>query len=151
MPLIDIERILLELEMLPNYDTQIGLQTVPGINDPFYATGKSTDKDHEEEEFTEFLFDLPYTNKVLTDLNVFRARVMNMKPKTCYTYHKDLLKRLHIPLITNENCFFIIEDEVSRYPADGRSYIIDTTKIHTFVNASKENRVHIIGCVDRAL
>ena len=70
-----------------------------------------------------------------------------MKPKTCYTYHQDWSKRLHIPLITNENCFFIIDDKVSRHPADGRSYIVDTTKMHTFVNASLENRIHIVGCV----
>ncbi len=144
---IDIDRILIELEMLPKYDTQIGLQAVPGVSDPFYATGRITDKEHKEEDFTEFLFDLPYTNSVLNNLNVYRARVMNMKPKTCYTYHQDWSKRLHIPLITNENCFFIIDDKVSRYPADGRSYIVDTTKMHTFVNASLENRIHIVGCV----
>lgn len=144
---IDIERILLELESLPKFETQIGLQTVPGIDDPFYATGRITDKDHEEKDFTQFLFDIPYTNSVLKDLNVYRARIMRMRPKTCYTYHQDWTKRLHIPLVTNINCFLIVGDEVLRYPADGNSYVVDTTKMHTAVNASLKDRIHIVGCI----
>jgi len=73
---------------------------------------------------------------------------MNMKPTTCYSYHWDPTKRMHIPLLTNENNFFVIDDEISRYPADGSYYLIDTTKKHTFVNASFENRLHIVGCVN---
>ena len=145
---IDIERILLELEVLPDYDTQIGLQGVFGIPDPFYATGRITNKVHAEEQFTEFLFDMPYTNSILQQLNSYRTRVMRMKPKTCYTYHRDFTKRLHIPLVTNPNCFFVVDDEVIRYPATGDSYIVDTTKIHTAVNASLEDRIHIVGCIN---
>ena len=144
---IDIERILLELEMLPTYDTQIGLQTVPGITDPFYATGRITDKQHKETDFTEFLFDMKYTNSILKENNVYRARVMRMKPKTCYTYHQDYTKRFHIPLITNENCFMLIENEAIHLPADGSYYIVDTTKKHTAINASLEDRIHIVGCI----
>jgi len=144
---VDIERILLELEQLPEYDTQIGLQTVPGVSDPFYATGRITDKEHKETDFTEFLFDLPYTNSILKKNKVHRARVMRMKPKTCYSYHQDYSKRLHIPLITNESCFLIVDKEVMHLPADGKVYIIDTTKYHTAVNASFEFRTHIVGCL----
>lgn len=144
---IDIERILLELEMLPTYDTQIGLQTVPGITDPFYATGRITDKQHKETDFTEFLFDMAYTNSILKENNVYRARVMRMRPKTCYTYHQDYTKRFHIPLITNESCFMLIEKEAIHLPADGSYYIVDTTKKHTAINASLEDRIHIVGCI----
>lgn len=144
---VDIKKILLELEQLPEYDTQIGLQTVPGIKDPFYATGRITEKNHKETDFTDNLFDLPYTNSILKENNVYRARVMKMKPKTCYTYHQDWTKRLHIPLITNEHCFLIVDKEVMHLPADGSIYIIDTTKFHTAVNASLQERIHIVGCL----
>jgi hypothetical protein len=148
---VDIERILLELDhKLPDYDTQIGLQTVTGIKDPFYATGRITDKNHKEEDFIEFLFDLPYTNSILSEHGVYRTRVMRMHPKTCYTYHQDWTKRFHLPLITNDNCFFIIDDEIFRYPANGDIYIADTTKKHTFVNASLEERIHIVGCINES-
>ena len=146
---IDIERILLELELLPEYDTQISLQTVEGETDHNYGTGKLTSiSNHAEEDFIVPLFDMPYTNAILKDLNMYRARVMRLKSKTCYSYHKDPTKRIHIPLVTNENCFMIIDDKVHRHPADNNYYLIDTTKMHTAVNASWEDRIHIIGCVN---
>ena len=143
---IDIERILLELNNVPKH-SQICLQGVEGNNDPFYGIGKVLDLNHKEEEFILPNFNLPYTNSILKSLNMYRTRVMIMQPKTCYTYHLDLTKRIHIPLITNDKCFFVIEDKVVRYPADGNYYVVDTTKMHTAVNASFEERIHIVGCV----
>lgn len=147
---IDIDRILVELEhVLPEYDTQISLQGIEGQSDPFYGTGRITDiENHTETDFVYPIFDqLIYTNQILEQLNVYRARVMRMKPKTCYSYHQDYTRRLHIPLITNDKCFFVIDDEVVRYPADGNYYVADTRKFHTFVNASFEERIHIVGCI----
>jgi hypothetical protein len=144
---IDIERILLELELLPEYDTQIMIQSVKGIDDPFYGIGRSKNSNHLEKEFTEPLFDFKYTNKIIQKNGMYRTRVMRMKPKTCYTYHRDRTKRMHIPLVTNEKCMFIVDDIVYRYPADGKSYLIDTTLRHTAINASFEDRIHIVGCI----
>ena len=142
---INIEHILLELEDLPKYDTQLSLQVTA---DGSSGEGQLAKLDYKEEDFNVFAYDIPYTNSVLSELGMYRTRLMNMKPKTCYSYHWDPTKRMHTPLITNENNFFVIDDEVSRYPADGSYYLIDTTKKHTFVNASFENRLHIVGCVD---
>ena len=145
---INIERILLELSLrLPKYDTQISLQTVEGETDYNYGTGKLTTlNDHKEQDFIVPLFDIPYTNSIIKDLGMYRTRVMRMHSKTCYSYHKDPTMRIHIPLITNDKCFMVIDDEVHRHPADGNHYIIDTTKMHTAVNASWKERIHIIGC-----
>ena len=74
-----------------------------------------------------------------------RTRIMTMSSKTCYSYHWDLSSRIHLPLVTNDDCFFVIEDNVYRTPADGSVYRVDTTKKHTFVNASFEKRIHIMG------
>lgn len=142
---IDIDHILLELESLPEYDTQLSLQVTPSGSS---GEGKLNNLNFLEKDFNVFAYDLPYTNSILSELGMYRTRLMNMKPKTCYSYHWDPTKRMHIPLITNENNFFVIDDEVSRYPADGSYYLVDTTKKHTFVNASFENRLHIVGCVD---
>jgi len=145
---IDIEKILLEIKSLPEYDSQIMLQTVEGIDDPFYGIGRVKQLSHTEEEFTVPLFEeLHYTNSIIEMLGMHRTRLMKMKPKTCYTYHRDPSKRIHIPIITNEKCMFIIDDEVIRYPADGNYYVVDTTKWHTAINASLEERIHIIGCI----
>jgi hypothetical protein len=143
---IDIERILLEIELLPD-ESQVPLQGVEGIEDFFYGTGKLKYLNHKETDFIHPLYDLPYTNQIIKDLGMYRTRLMKMKPKTCYTYHRDPTKRIHIPLITNEKCMFIIDDIIYRYPADGKHYVLDTTKWHTAINASLEERTHIIGCI----
>lgn len=147
----DIEKILDELKHLPKYNEQIMLQGVRSDADPSHGTGRLDDINNTvqewEQDFKEFLFpELEYTNSILKDLNMTRTRVMNMAPQTCYSYHQDPSKRVHIPLITNEKCFFIVADEVIRLPADGNYYVIDTTKMHTFVNASFDHRIHIVGC-----
>lgn len=142
---IDIEHVLFELESLPEYDTQLSLQVTDDGNS---GEGKLANLNHTEKDFNVFAYHLPYTNSILSELGMYRARLMKMKPKTCYSYHWDPTKRMHIPLITNEDNFFVIDDEVSRYPADGSYYLVDTTKKHTFVNASFDERIHIVGCVD---
>ena len=148
--MIDINLILEELKSLPEYEDQIMLQTVEGETDHFYGTGRlrNIEPFHKEQDFKVPLFNLQYTNSILENLGMTRSRVMRMPPKYCYSYHRDPTPRMHIPLITNENCFFVIEDEVVRLPADGNHYFIDTRKKHTFVNASFEERIHIVGCVD---
>ena len=152
---IGIERILSEVNPLMNKMrkedvTQIMLQGVKGQEDPYYGCNHFRDLKHIEFEFREELWtNLPYTNSVLKELKIHRTRLMRLMPLSCYTYHKDASQRIHIPLITNENCFIIVDDVITRYPADGSSYLINTTKMHTAVNASNDERWHIVGCVSK--
>jgi|TARA_R110002153_G_scaffold19233_2_gene66429 hypothetical protein len=144
---VDIEQILFEMQILPEFETQLSLQKAPGSK----VSGEDIISDLDdvsENMFTEFIYNMPYTNSILKKHGVYRARIMNLKPKTNYTYHQDYTKRFHIPLITNNKCFFVIDDKVIRYPADGNYYIVDTTKLHTAINSSREDRIHIIGCID---
>ena len=141
---IKIDLILDEIKSLPEYDDQLSLQVTKEGNG---GEGQIAKLDFKEEDFNVIAYDLPYTNSVLSDLKMYRSRLMNMPPKYCYSYHKDPTPRMHVPLITNPNCFFVVDDEVIRLPADGNHYLIDTRKIHKFVNASWEHRLHIVGCV----
>lgn len=75
--------------------------------------------------------------------NITRGRFMMLGMKTCLTYHVDKSPRLHIPLITDSNCFMIIDDKVCRIPYPG-TYKVDTTKKHTALNASKILRTHLV-------
>ena len=52
--------------------------------------------------------------------------------------------RLHIPIITNDKCFFDYENERHHLIADGSIYIIDVSRKHRAVNLSQENRYHLI-------
>lgn len=149
--MINIELILSELDThLPNWrqESQISLQSTENNIDSLEGTGAVRTLKCSEKFFKVPTFNnLTYTNSIIEKLNMHRTRIMILKGRSCYTYHRDFSKRIHIPLITNKDNFFVIEDQVSRYPATGDFYIIDTTKKHTFVNSSLEDRVHIVGCI----
>lgn len=76
-----------------------------------------------------------------------RMRLMMMRPKSCLSWHVDTEHRLHIPLITNVGARLVIEDSVYHMPADGSSYIADTTLPHTAFNAGLTERLHLVTCV----
>ncbi len=141
----DLNKIKSELDLLPKWEDQICLQGTKTIKDHSAGTGRAIDLPEKEVEFTYPLFDIPYINSIIKEHNLYRVRLMNLKSKTCYSYHKDQGKRFHIPIITNENCFFIVEDKLIRYSADGNYCIVDTSKKHTAVNASWKDRIHLIG------
>jgi hypothetical protein len=162
--MIDIERILLELDSIypilkkigkdnnqqihSEYEEAFCLQSIEGCKDPYYATGSMSWYPHKESDFCNFVFpQLKYTNEVISELNLYRTRVMTLKPRSCLNFHYDNSPRIHIPLVTNDDCIFILENEILRFPADGNYYYVDTRKKHTGINASEENRIHIIGCV----
>ena len=148
----DVERILLEMESLPQWDLQICLQSYEGNRDHTFGCGllqKIHDDGRVETDLTHKIFDIPYVNSIIEEHQLYRTKFFKMRPKTCYSYHRDQTKRLHIPIITNDKCFLVVDDEVVRTPVEGSSYVIDTTKIHTAVNASFEERVHLIGCLPK--
>jgi hypothetical protein len=157
----DIEKIREEINLLPEYKFQISLQTVEGCDDPFYGTGAIVDpKEYPtyqdaqkaasilEKEFIHPMFpELEYINSILSELKMYRTRMMRLIPGKCYNYHQDSTKRMHIPVYTNEDCFLIIDDVVHRYPANGSNYEVNTLLKHTAVNAGREERIHIVGCI----
>ena len=75
---------------------------------------------------------------------------MKMKPKTCYLWHADKTKRLHIPVYTHPHCFLLVDGEQFHIPADGKAVVVDTTKMHTALNASKIDRIHIVGAFSKS-
>ena len=141
----DLEKVLNEIRKTGLDIDQIMLQGIEGQTDKTFGTGSITNYALEEKDFECSLFDLPYTNSLLEKYNMVRTRIMTMSSKKCYSYHWDLSSRIHLPLVANDDCFFVIEDKVYRTPADGSVYRVDTTKKHTFVNASFEKRIHIMG------
>jgi hypothetical protein len=75
-----------------------------------------------------------------------RVRLMNLKPKTCLTWHVDDTPRLHYPIITQEGCFLVIEDESVQLPLN-KWHMANTTKKHTAFNGSKSSRVHLVAVI----
>ena len=55
----------------------------------------------------------------------------------------DIVRRFHIPIITNKNVYFQIEDEVKNMKA-GECWEINNSKLHSVKNEGVENRVHLM-------
>ena len=72
---------------------------------------------------------------------------MYMRYKTCLSSHIDDSYRIHIPLITNTNCFMVINDIIYKMN-ENATYITDTTLEHTAVNAGITDRLHLVFCTD---
>lgn len=81
------------------------------------------------------------------EYNAVRGRMMALDWKTCLTIHRDSTQRIHIPIVTDENCMMLIDDKVHRL-SSGNTYLTDTTKPHTAFNASKIYRTHLVFCTD---
>ena len=143
----DLELIKKELATLPEYDTQLYLQgdTPDMIADEPIKNYLLVDET--ENDFWVPLFDIPYINSILKENNLVRTRIMKMKPKTCYYWHHDKTKRLHIPIQTHEHCFLLLDNDRIHLPADGTAYEVDTTVNHTALNCSKIDRIHIVGVI----
>lgn len=78
-------------------------------------------------------------------VKIGRIRIMRLKSKACYTLHKDQEEfRYHIPLSTDDRCFFVVGDEIARMPEVGKLYRLRTNHHHTAVNASWQSRTHIL-------
>lgn len=75
-----------------------------------------------------------------------RVRLLTLNQKTNLRYHTDHDSsiRLHVPLITNRRIFFVIDDIVERMPDVGALYRLEVQKEHTVVNASHQDRVHLV-------
>lgn len=138
-------------------DGQIAIQTNDPATDNWYAgTGQSQAKTNEwEHNFCHLQPSLRGT--IIEDyfkwleVPVYRTRIMLARPKGCYSIHKDYSPRLHLPLITNKQCNFLITEPMTMFhlPADGTTTWVDTTKQHTFMNGSTEQRLHLVMIVEK--
>ncbi len=59
------------------------------------------------------------------------------------------LFRLHIPIRTNDKCFFEYENSRHHLEADGSCFIINVSKKHRALNLSSENRYHLIMDIEK--
>jgi len=106
---------------------------------------------------TPALFHLPYVRELISNIEskfhskVCFTRLMRLNAKGFIAPHNDRSKehvardlvRMHIPVITNPNVFFEVEGECYHL-SSGNFYFTDTIAIHSVLNNSDEDRLHII-------
>ena len=107
--------------------------------------------DQEEKNYNQINSKLKgtYIEKLILQHSAYRTRIMLMPPRQCYSIHADPGQRIHIPIITNDQCWMIWPKFNSCNQLEAsRAYLTDTTKPHTFINGGTENRIHIVMCVN---
>ena len=87
--------------------------------------------------------------EVINKYNLIRTRLMWVSPMTCYSMHKDSTPRIHIPMITNPECYFIFKQGIVQHMPLGSVYWTNTTELHTFMNCSNMPRLHLVGVVEQ--
>jgi hypothetical protein len=153
---VDLERLRIETDTIlwqpahNRYADQLSLQT-DGSADWDSSTGTQVgqaegqwDKLHPDLTGTwweGFFAGLPF--------KVYRARLMTMHPRTCYSIHADNNPRIHIAIKTHRQARFIFTSPptLRHIPADGHIWWVDTTKEHSAMNGSLEARIHLVACL----
>lgn len=103
-----------------------------------------------------FLFDgliEEITTQINSSLNkdgvIFRSILARLRPNQNIDAHVDRAemmkysKKIHIPIITNNNVLFQVGGEEKNLK-EGEIWDIDVTKLHAVYNQSNQNRVHLI-------
>ena len=121
----------------------------------YYATNdgiKSRLRDEypPERSFTEFVPEFKHTyfydvwKELSTEYKLGRMRLMKLIPAKCYTWHMDPTEHIHVPILSNPGNKLVIGDNTYSLPADGSTYITDTTKFHTAFNGGREDRFNLL-------
>ena len=88
--------------------------------------------------------------KLINDYEMTRTRLMWVNRMSCYSLHKDTTPRIHIPLITNPDCYFMFKNgpaALLTHMKTGHVYWANTKREHTFLNCSEIDRLHLVGIV----
>lgn len=110
---------------------------------------KSTAYCHETEVCTGYLKEVMDQIKAM-GLEPRRARLTLLKAQGQSSLHSDAPPevysvRLHIPIISNPECFFICDEGQEHFAASGEyGHLIFVNRLHQVVNKGTTDRVHLI-------
>jgi hypothetical protein len=118
--------------------------------DPWTSSvGKNHGPETEYSYLNPFFKDTEF-EEVIVKYNLLRSRLMWVHPFSCYSMHIDRTPRVHVPLITNPACYFVLnatKDPVIKHLPVNSVYWVDTRRLHTFINCSDQPRLHLVGVV----
>jgi hypothetical protein len=93
------------------------------------------------------LFKNTIFENIIDQYKLTRTRLMWVGSYACYSMHRDFTPRIHIPMITNPECYFLFKLGIIKHLPAGSVYWTDTTHSHTFINCSELPRLHLVGIV----
>lgn len=91
----------------------------------------------------------PLISSLIKKYNLERFVIALATPGFQMPWHTDYFggQRIHIPIITNEQCFIETKDNKEHCKV-GSVYVLDTNVLHTACNLGNTNRLHLIGDID---
>ena len=126
---------------------QCGLQYRLGEDQWASAVGSRPNLGETEFLLVNDLFKNTIFEELIREYNLYRTRLMWVGSYKCYSMHRDTAARIHIPLITNPDCYFVFKDNTPIFLESGYVHYADTTKQHTFMNCSPHSRLHLVGVI----
>lgn len=108
------------------------------------STGRCKGNEQEYNVINPAFKDSPI-EEIIKKYSLVRSRLMWVAPMSCYSMHSDSSLRIHIPLITNEDCYFLFKFKPPVHLPSGKVWLVDTRRLHTFINCSDTWRLHIVG------
>ena len=106
-----------------------------------------------EEQFNDFIEEAKHTyfyevyKQLQTQYDIGRVRLIKIHSCHCLTWHQDVDKRIHVPIVTNDGNRLVIGDSCYHLPGDGSAYYVNTTKPHTAFNGGTEHRYNLLCTV----
>lgn len=126
---------------------QAGVQFLKGTDPWAGSTDRVKIYSRNFDQLNPFFVDSPF-EQLIESWKLKRTRLMWLGPWSCYTFHRDDSPRIHIPLITNPNAYFLFKIGLVKHLAAGQVYWVNTREEHSAMNGSDEPRLHIVGCVE---
>jgi len=127
---------------------QTGIQYLEGADPWSSAVGRSKGNELSYDQLNPF-YKGTIIETLINQFNLKRTRLMWVNPYACYSMHKDTTPRIHIPIITNPECYFVFKTGCVQHMPAGAVYWTDTTALHTFMNCSDISRLHLVGAIDK--
>ena len=125
--------------------------------DPYEGLGTAFDDESKKLKFREMEFvryapdlqDSELLNSIKKveglGLKVGRARIMLLKPRTCYSFHFDATERVHLVIKPEARAVMLFEPNIIiNIPYDYRFHLVDTTRTHTAMNGGDKERIHLV-------
>jgi hypothetical protein len=126
---------------------QLGLQYLRDEDPWASAVGSNKGREIEYTNLNPYFKDTVF-EEVINMYRLKKVRLMWVNPFACYSMHRDDTARVHIPLITNPQCYFVFQEGKVKYLPAGKVWRVDTTKHHTFINCSDQARLHLVGITE---
>jgi hypothetical protein len=127
---------------------QAGLQHLADEDPWTSAVGRSRGRELEYTHLNPYFAGTCF-EEIINRYKFKRTRLMWVGPYACYSMHRDTTPRVHIPLITNAECYFVFKDGPIQHLEAGTVHWTDTRFRHTFMNCSDVPRLHLVGAVEK--